>query len=688
MLVSSGSNKKPPFGGFLSFMTNTTVKTTNAGRNPRANFQHFDSFEYEIIKSLSKSFYITNGGGIININISKYKYCLLKLTSDQTKVFGDLNEIIVLFSPFENFEPRTLDAIDVIHKRFSEFRLDKICTIVLSKDPLFEGKLQSLFKINQESRVVIPFSYNEINASTPKEFFTSRITKYYFSRDLFDFESPLRQDFYFFGRDGLSHSLIDRHLRKENSGIFGLRKSGKTSALFSVLRNAKQKEIPSSIIDCQTLHLNSWNKALYYVAQKINESAKSSISIEQKNYSTENAHIQFEVDITKIKNKNNKPVLLIFDEIEHITPKISASENWREGKDFLIFWQVVRSTFQKEDSPLTFIIAGTNPTCIEKQFINKTDNPIYNQFKPIYISGFDIDDTKNMVSTLGRYMGMRFRDEIYTYLTADYGGHPFLIRQICSAIYQAKKDLPQEFDIDRLFYEQCKDNFNSNSGDKYCEMIIGVLKEHYVDEHTMLTYLASGKQNEFAELAESDSSYVHHLIGYGIVEKLPLGYSFKIDTLKKYLENKNKYTTLNQNNSERLAEISKRRNDAEIQLRKIVRTQLLSHLTEQEARREVTKGYDVSQKKKSDSLSYKELFNPNKNNIYFSDLFNLMRKFWPQCFINIYNEDVEKFSARMTIINSIGRSDAHAKNVSDADMQSFRGAISWLEEKNNNFLED
>lgn len=75
------------------------------------------------------------------------------------------------------------------------------------------------------------------------------------------------------------------------------------------------------------------------------------------------------------------------------------------------------------------------------------------------------------------------------------------------------------------------------------------------------------------------------------------------------------------------------------------------------------------------------MFNANKHEIYFNDLKELMRKNWENGFRNIFSEDVEKFSSRMTLLNSIGRSDAHKKDVSDSDMQSFRGAMSWLEEK-------
>ena len=81
------------------------------------------------------------------------------------------------------------------------------------------------------------------------------------------------------------------------------------------------------------------------------------------------------------------------------------------------------------------------------------------------------------------------------------------------------------------------------------------------------------------------------------------------------------------------------------------------------------------------ALEYKDLFDANKHEIFLEDLRDLMRRNWETGFRNIFSEDVEKFNSRMILLNSIGRSDAHAKNVPDSDMQSFRGAMSWLEEK-------
>ena len=55
-------------------------------------------------------------------------------------------------------------------------------------------------------------------------------------------------------------------------------------------------------------------------------------------------------------------------------------------------------------------------------------------FQPFYIPGFDYTQTREMVRKLGKIMGIKFDEGVYTRLVEDYGGHPFLVRRVCSKI--------------------------------------------------------------------------------------------------------------------------------------------------------------------------------------------------------------------------------------------------------------
>ena len=230
-------------------------------------------------------------------------------------------------------------------------------------------------------QVVIPFRYSELQGGDKRQLVTKRFRDYFYERDLFAFESPLKKDIYFFGRREYVHELISRHKSGENSGVFGLRRSGKTSVLQAIERAAQFTETMCVFADCQDLYHYSWNIALFFIIQLIVDKIGFVKDIKKEYYGEENANRQFASDLDYIIKVSKKDILLLFDEIEQITPKLGMKENWKDGDDFVKFWQTIRSNFHKWGSKFTFILAGTNPSAIEQITINKHDNPLYNQLK-------------------------------------------------------------------------------------------------------------------------------------------------------------------------------------------------------------------------------------------------------------------------------------------------------------------
>lgn len=657
---------------------NASKNEVKSGKNPKLVINHFNDEERIIIDKLAGYFYVTNGGRDVNHYNANYRYCLVKLPSDKKNLFGIDFEILLVFSPYEKFEPRTLDIIEKIEKDYinSPFRLDKICTIIISKCNLFEDALSRVLK-GQESRVVIPFTYNELlNNKYKTNFFDERIRKYFFERDLFDVQAPLTKDLYFFGRDEIVISLIDKHEQGENAGIFGLRKIGKTSILYAVNRMLSQKDGYSVVIDCQNLYQSRWNYALYFIVDSINTTLALKIKFERKEYENESLAAKcFDNDIKKICNKlKNKKLLLIFDEIEHLSYKLSPNSCWKDGQDYLQFWHAIRASFQSNGGKFTFLLAGTNANSIELSKIGNSDNPLFEQFKPIYLSGFNVDQTEQMVSTLSRYMGVKFDDEIFTYLTDDFGGHPFLIRKICSFLLNKARKLDIQH-IDKDFYHKYYSEFDSND---YCKMVIDVLQDFYKDEYTMLEYLAQENINEFNELASSDENYVRHLLGYRVIRKSNEGnYYFNIDIIKHFLIKKNKYQRVNLSQDEKRLEISERRNKIEEDLKELLRKCIRDKYGRVEAFKKVNAILKTS------LTDYNDLFNSNKNkNLYFSSLLNIIidNDLWENCFKTIFDKKSE-FESKMKLFNSvnIGRADAHNTEVEDEDFTLFRSIAIYLE---------
>lgn len=668
--------------------TNTTQIKTSPGINPMFSSNHFTDEERNIISVLAKTFYVTNGGTTLNLGTtSTYRYCLIKPTDFFSEQFNLTREISVIFSDYETFEPRSFDAISEIYRRNTQkFRIDKICSIVISKDPSVVEKIYNILKHDLEMQVIIPFTYSELSLGNQTDLITHRFRTHFYDRDLFAFESPLKKDIYFFGRREYIHQLINRHNSAENSGIFGLRRSGKTSILQAIDRALKITNSMCIFLDCQDLYHFTWYKTLFFIINNIYSRTEMKLCNSEEMYTEENANFLFAEDLKAVISQSSQDVLLLFDEIEQITPELSLNENWKTGHDFIKLWQTIRSNFHKLGNKFTFIIAGTNPSAIETISFNGHPNPLYNQLKSdSYITPFNFENTKEMVNKLGGYMGLNFDDIVCARLTQDFGGHPYLIRHYCSSInrFISEKCISKPVKISSAIYNQVMPDFTQNSADNYCRFILTVLIDYYPEENIFLEQLALGNLTS-TDITNQNPLLISHLIGYGIIENNKNVLDFRIEILKNYLSRKFTYKKLYLSDDEKWAEISERRNRIEPKLRTIVRTQLKVQYGSA-AKQKVLDSMRNDLKTKYSHLSYEDLFNTDKCEIYFSQLGIMVENNWGNCFHNLFSKNKQVIKSYFTIINNL-RSDCHAASINDSEMDSFRGAMSSLEKEINNYF--
>ena len=70
------------------------------------------------------------------MKVSTLVYCL--------KIVNLYREVVVVFSNYKSFEPRSLDAVDELN--IQELRLEEICYIIISKDDEVSKKIDQLQK--------------------------------------------------------------------------------------------------------------------------------------------------------------------------------------------------------------------------------------------------------------------------------------------------------------------------------------------------------------------------------------------------------------------------------------------------------------------------------------------------------------------------------------------------------------
>lgn len=644
--------------------------------------------EQAIAKAFAKVFYITVFDHIDASLNSRYTYYLLKPTHFFSEKFNLNREIIMIFSNYDTFEPRSLDAIDLVHRKIAQkspLRLERICSVMVSGDPNVSEQLKDLLKTNSaEMQMIVPFSYQEIykNYNNPdwENFVHKRFVEYFYERDLFSFSDPIKKDLYFFGRQSFVQSLVGCYKSYQNVGVFGLRRSGKTSILYAMQRALKRMNHKWLQIDCGTIATMRWFEALQYIVKQAYDifGIESTRNINEK-YIDSTASKLFEEDMLELSKHTDGTLMIMFDEIEQITFDIALDNCWREGSDFIRFWRVFRAYYQKYPANISFIIAGTNPKAVETSLVSGYDNPLYQQLKIMYLPPFDVKETTEMVNKLGGFMGLKFDEMVCSFLTQDYGGQPYIIRKICSAINaylnQQKITKPKKITIN--IYNEVNSQFKESSElEEYCTLIIDILRRNYEKEYNLLKHLAL--YNKFPSDRDSKLA-LEHLIGYGIIrldENIP---GFTNETLKKYLINEHPYERKLRTNEEKWAEINERRNKVEVKLREKVRLLLMVGLGEGLAKDKIieTLTHLGIMKDAYKNYSYSDFFDQQKCEIYWSEMINLVFFNW-SCFKNVFT-DQKLFRANGEIVNTLRRGDCHAQEVTDEEFENFRGAISWLE---------
>lgn len=587
------------------------------------------------------------------------------------------NEVLLLFSPYNEYETRTMDFVDKTLQEY-ENRLDKVCIILVSKDEKIEDKIKQLNADNKDSKIVVPFTYYEfLDSEFTKERLEYKLRKYFYNRDLFALESPLKTDAYFFGRTKIVQAFYDKYSLGEQGGLFGLRKVGKTSVLFALERLIKLRGGNSIYIDCQlpTVHKSRWNELLYYIVNSIKEEYElSDDNISSKDYYIEkDAALYFEKDMIKLKEAlNNRRILLIFDEIEHISFKTSTTEFWAENNDYIHFWQTIRAIYHKDNSLFSFIIAGVNPLCIEETTVNGYDNPIFSMLNPTYLELFSVKDVKEMTSSIGNYMGLNFEEEIFSLLTDDYGGHPFLIRHVCSLINQDIR-IERPYTVTKYDYKHKKEEYDKKIS-SYIELILNILKKWYPEEYDLLETLLVLGNNKFKEKVQLYENAIQHLLGYGILKKVNGNYFVTINAVSTYINTKFENRKIADTKEAIWEEVCVRRNSIEEKLRKIILMNLSMAFGNKKVKEKILEIIDSGKKARIMNLELNHILT---NELYLLDLKKIILKYWDK-FEKIFIDKV-KFETFIDQINS-KRIDAHAKTISKDDLALLRLCFQWFED--------
>ncbi|MBY6202455.1 ATP-binding protein [Maritalea mobilis] len=493
------------------------------------------------INALARHFTVTWERDRRVVNTDIY-VALLRPAARISQTFGFEKEIPFFLSFYPTLQARSMQAIEQIcREQPLAGRIDPTVAFFYSPDPKLHEWVAQYQSENPENRIIVPVSKASLdNAIDDAWSFVNDLKRNLFIRNLFDYKLPLKSDRYFYGREDIVAAICDNVRKSQNSGIFGLRKTGKTSVLLKVQRSLqKAKDVETIFFDCKNRPIRraSCDDLTARIIQEIDK-------VFNKKYTQkigEGIDV-FDVLADAVQSiPKKKKLCLIFDEIEYISPISPTDTHWVQ--DFIDFWQALW-TIQTQSEKISYVVCGVNPTvCDVDRFESSAvagrtvQNPMFSIFNIHYLRGLEIDNLRNMIQFFGSRMGLFFSNEAIDYLFEQYGGHPLLTRLACSFQHELLEaqagERPVRITLDDIM--ACSKERDAELS-AYCGHVVSEIAELYPQEYELLKILAAGEVADFSTLASRNED-IRHIRDYGLVE-VPSGAMprFRIPVVKRYLQ--------------------------------------------------------------------------------------------------------------------------------------------------------
>lgn len=649
--------------------------------------------ETELANNLGEAFDVTSG------SIESGQTIWICQPNQQTADrFGFTQELLLVYTSHSKPDARIITSVNTIIKESSlRSRLDKLVVLIVH-----ETEYDNIKDILESEKDIVAVSIPAKSLADKQRgsfFVRSQIAAHIGQYDLFGKSSPIRHDRYFYGRSKIVQEITSRAISaNEHSGLFGLRKTGKTSVLFAVQRRLEETKTICEYIDCQTpgVYGGRWWALLNQISTRLIDAFNKRMANEDlklREYLSEAAATEFMKTVKSIiAHEDIDQIVLLMDEIEFITPDISNTLGMHWDVDFQPFWQTIRATSQETGGKFTFIVAGVNPYSVETPSFKSAPNPIFQLAPAYYLEPLSESSVRDMVRTIGKVSGLNFEEECFSYLCSTYGGHPYLIRLACSVVSMRKGPAPAtgKIDIKADDFIKSRSSIKTRLGEPIKDILLSLVW-WYPSEYEALQILAT--DSEFAEeYIEKTPELKERFHKYGLLRN---DYkTFNILDMKDYLSEKGKdYEKVispfrrsdlppdllpTVPNLEDLAKLYEKRTSIEINLRKFILL-VLGFLTAFDDAKIASKIVSSFPPKSDKS----QLFIGRRpqdaiNELYLSDLQFIFISNW-QHFIPYFGQKPDRFKMNMDTINIARRNDAHAKPLTNSEKENFLNSYSWIE---------
>lgn len=437
------------------------------------------------VQQLSLELWESAENQILSLNVGNYRPALAiaKTFLDQIGAVSkqEENKWLLVKNIPEHFRLKSPFLVSVVSERLTEEDIKMLSLkseeiretdsdfagVILYQEPpeiaarelLADLRLHNNFK-------VIPIAMAEIEkvlpiASKCVGLLAKYIERYIGNINFFDDRNAISDKLLFFGRMGLLEQLETDLKRNQSIGLFGLRKSGKTSILLQLTLSC-QEQHPVIHIDLQTYSdtgygvklLNEILQTLYTFAKAKNPlSEKPPLLSEDRSQLKESCCRRFEQHFKQLAKNLEEggyrlPILCFLDEMERIFPRRHKENYLEKVEEFNSIFGSLRALSQTE-SLISLLITDVRPNCsrLNQWDSDMPSNPLFQFLKEVFLTPFPDNETHSMISDIGGLMKWEYDAKTIQKIHSLSGGHPFLARKLASFLYK-KLSIRDDLQID------------------------------------------------------------------------------------------------------------------------------------------------------------------------------------------------------------------------------------------------
>ncbi|MEV4639506.1 ATP-binding protein [Actinoplanes sp. NPDC049548] len=468
-------------------------------------------------------------------DLKKCWLVLGRLGQEMEASFSINGEVLLLFSPYDDFQRRTFNKLVTEARQEVEaaqraiygtvrFTPDSHVALISSKDSALDKHIKAWNAERSASLVAsIPALDSESEIDTIVPLLRKSIASVLASRNLYGGKDPVSGGD-FFGRIDTIQA-VSADLRSGRSvGLFGLRRSGKTSLLRELQYREESAGLALVLTDLESVDsIDEIPKQMsrdLVDALRIFRNSRPDTWIGPEGDHEVSTFGTLSARLTRVAKRNpDLHFVAAIDEIENLRRLA------RESPDKVrLFLGALRRAAQSTDNMSLFFTGLTTEFFDHSMISNDVDNPLFGFVDSHFLPPFTSSESAELVRDLGNLMMLDWSLDALALVHRFTGGFPYFVRDLSSAV---RKLVLDERPPDAGFAERipiCEDHverafslWTDEAGKKWSEILRSLASYHPVmnemlrakTEHQMNEWRSIGVEGDAAASALTRLGFVY-----------------------------------------------------------------------------------------------------------------------------------------------------------------------------------